>query len=35
MKETETKKRYSDEELEEFKSLILEKLEKAKNSARI
>jgi len=32
MKETETKKRYSDEELEEFKSLILEKLEKAKNT---
>lgn len=32
MKEMETKKRYSDEELEEFKSLILEKLEKAKNT---
>ncbi len=32
MKETETKKRYSDEELEEFKSLILEKLEKAKST---
>ncbi|MCR4559340.1 MAG: TraR/DksA family transcriptional regulator [Bacteroidales bacterium] len=28
----ETKKRYSDEELEEFKSLILEKLEKAKST---
>ena len=32
MKETETKKINSDEELEEFKSLILEKLEKAKNT---
>jgi len=32
MKEMETKKRYSDEELEEFKSLILEKLEKAKST---
>ena len=32
MKEMETKKRYSDEELEEFKSLILEKLEKANST---
>ena len=32
VKECETKKRYSDEELEEFKGLILEKLEKAKST---